>query len=99
MSGRFLFREESRMKSRNSALFIALSMLAALFFFPLRLTAHQAAPSAAKQMVPNNPAEHPAPEQPIPYTHKKHLAFCLQCKTYHTNPQPDTLTTLPATTQ
>src|SRR5882757_10069880 len=63
------------MKTRNIALFAASSMLAPLLFFSLRLTAQQAAPPLAKQMVPNNPAEHPAPEQPIPYSHKQHLAM------------------------
>lgn len=37
------------------------------------------------------PAPSPAPripEQPIPYSHKKHLALGLECKTCHTNPDP-----------
>jgi Cytochrome c7 and related cytochrome c len=84
------------MKSRNIPLFAAFSMLAALLFFALRATAQQAAPSAAKQMVPNNPSEHPAPEQPIPYSHKKHLAVGLECKNCHTNPEPGKLMTFPA---
>ncbi len=87
------------MKSRNIPLFAAFSMFAALLFFALRLTAQQAAPAAAKQMVPNNPAEHPAREQPIPYSHKKHLAFGLECKNCHTNPEPGKLMTFAATSK
>src|SRR5580700_8592270 len=52
----------------------------------------------AKKMVPDNPSEHPAPEQPIPYSHKQHLlALGLQCKDCHTNPEPGKLMTFPAT--
>src|SRR5260370_21906882 len=54
-------------------------------------------PHAAKLMVPDNPSEHPAPEQPIPYSHKQHLALGLQCKECHTNPEPGKLMTFPAT--
>src|SRR5579859_1463424 len=56
-------------------------------------------PQAVKQMVPDNPSEHPAPVQPIPYSHKKHLAFGLECKNCHTNPDPGKLMTLPATSK
>ncbi len=37
---------------------------------------------------PNAPAPAKAPEQPIPYSHKKHLAMGLKCKMCHTNPDP-----------
>jgi hypothetical protein len=42
----------------------------------------------AKPMVPDNPSPHPAPEQPLPYSHKQHLAFGLECKACHANPDP-----------
>src|SRR6267154_86187 len=87
------------MKTRTIALFAAASMLAPLLFFSLRLTAQQAAPPLAKQMVPNHPAEHPAPEQPIPYSHKQHHAFGLECKNCHTNPEPGKLMTFPPTSE
>jgi hypothetical protein len=87
------------MKGRSIALFAACSTLAALLFFALRLTAQQASPAAAKQMVPSNPSEHTAPEQPIPYSHKKHLSFGLECKNCHTNPEPGKLMTFPATSK
>jgi hypothetical protein len=84
------------MKSRNVPLLAAFSTLALLLLFALRLTAQQAAPPGAKQMVPNNPSDHAAPEQPIPYSHKKHLAVGLECKNCHTNPEPGRLMTFPA---
>lgn len=48
-----------------------------------------------KKMVLDNPSPHPAPEQPLPYSHKQHLAFGLQCKECHTNPEPGKLMTFP----
>jgi hypothetical protein len=83
---------------RNIALVIAAPVLAALFTL-----AGQAAQQVAstlpsvKKMVPDNPSEHPAPAQPIPYSHKKHLSFGLECKQCHTNPEPGKLMTFPAT--
>ncbi|HEV3420672.1 MAG TPA: cytochrome c3 family protein, partial [Candidatus Acidoferrum sp.] len=73
-------------------------MLAGFFFSACGLTAQSAAPPQdAKQMVPDNPSEHGAPAQPIAYSHKKHLAFGLECKKCHTNPEPGKLMTFPAT--
>jgi len=51
----------------------------------------------AKKMVPDNPSPHPAPEQPIPYSHKQHLAFSMPCARCHTNPEPGKLMTFPET--
>ena len=48
-------------------------------------------PAAAAWVAP------PAPEQPIPYSHKKHLALGLQCRQCHVNPDAGTLMTYPAT--
>jgi Cytochrome c7 and related cytochrome c len=39
----------------------------------------------------------PAPEQPLPYSHKTHLALGLQCQYCHVNPDMDALMTFPAT--
>ena len=36
------------------------------------------------------------PAQPIPYNHKKHLAFGLKCQQCHTNPEPGDRMTFPA---
>jgi len=55
--------------------------------------------AATKPMVPENPSPHPPPEQPLPYSHKQHLALGLQCKDCHSNGDPGKLMTLPATDQ
>jgi hypothetical protein len=38
----------------------------------------------------------PAPTQPIPYSHKKHLALGLECRQCHVNPDAGELMTFPA---
>ena len=38
-----------------------------------------------------------APVQPIPYSHKKHVALGLECRTCHVNPDPGKLMTFPPT--
>jgi hypothetical protein len=43
------------------------------------------------------PTEAVAPAQPIPYSHKKHLAFGLKCDFCHTNPAPGINMTIPQT--
>jgi hypothetical protein len=74
------------------------AMLVALLVFASGLTARLvAAPQEGKQMVPDNPSEHTPPAQPIAYSHKKHLAFGLECKKCHSNPEPGKLMTFPAT--
>jgi len=70
--------------------------LAALVIFVRSLPAEQGTPPlTANSVVPDNPSEHPAPVQPIPYSHKKHLALGLDCKTCHRNPEPGKLMTFP----
>jgi hypothetical protein len=64
---------------------------------PSHPTAHALQRPAAKHMVPDNPSPHPAPAQPIPYSHKQHLAYGLRCKECHTNPEPGKLITFPPT--
>jgi c(7)-type cytochrome triheme protein len=39
----------------------------------------------------------PAPVQPLPYSHKKHLALGIECRTCHVNPAPGALMTFPPT--
>src|SRR5919106_4500032 len=39
----------------------------------------------------------PPPEQPLPYSHKKHLALGLECATCHSMPEPGNAATLPPT--
>jgi Cytochrome c7 and related cytochrome c/Class III cytochrome C family len=59
----------------------------------------QSAPQQAtvKQLVPNHPAPPVAPEQPIPFSHKKHVSMGLQCTMCHTNPEPGAQMTFPPT--
>ena len=79
----------------QAATFQALAML---IFVATRLSVHQAgAAQAVKYMVPDNPAPHAAPAQPVPYSHKKHLALGLNCRDCHTNSDPGKLMTFPAT--
>jgi hypothetical protein len=51
----------------------------------------------AKQEVPDNPAAHPAPQQPLPFSHKAHMAKGLKCEQCHINPDPGAQMTFPAT--
>lgn len=74
--------------------------LAALLFIASRLPAQQAAPSQAVKQEVSDYAKPPAPPaQPIPYSHKKHLALGLECKFCHANPEPGKLMTFPATSR
>ncbi|HEY4980109.1 MAG TPA: cytochrome c3 family protein [Candidatus Acidoferrum sp.] len=81
-------RTESGKTSR-----ISLLLLAMFFCFGAIAQAQK----AVKLMVPDNPGPHAAPEQPLPYSHKQHLAMGLECKECHRNPEPGNLMTLPET--
>jgi hypothetical protein len=70
-----------------------LSLLTPLLFLTFGARAQQ---PAAKQEVPDNLAEHAAPAQPIPYSHKTHVALGLRCQQCHTNPYPGVQMTFPA---
>lgn len=81
---------------------MVVTLNAALLMVPfcvvLNASAQQAGATAeVKQEVPDNPVEHQPPEQPIPYSHKTHLALGLPCSTCHTNPAPGNMMTFPAT--
>jgi hypothetical protein len=52
---------------------------------------------AARQEVPDNLAPHAALAQPLPFSHKTHVALKLQCQRCHTNPEPGQQMTFPAT--
>jgi hypothetical protein len=49
------------------------------------------------QEVPDNYAVQQAPEQPVPYSHKTHIALGLACETCHANPEQDVLMGFPET--
>jgi hypothetical protein len=74
-------------------------MVAAVLWSPaFGLPAQQATQSqTVKQEVPNNPLKPAAPAQPIPCSHKTHLALGLQCLGCHTNPDPGNQMAFPAT--
>ena len=87
---------------RGISRIVAVALNAALFvvtFCVVRSAGAQqaAAGAAVKQEVPDNPLEHAPPDQPIPYSHKTHLALGLPCSTCHTNPAPGNMMTFPAT--
>jgi hypothetical protein len=68
-----------------------------LLLFAYSGHAQQAARRPARREVQENIAPHPAPEQPIPYSHKTHLALGLKCQMCHTNPDPGAEMTFPTT--
>ncbi|MGA2881691.1 MAG: cytochrome c3 family protein [Bryobacteraceae bacterium] len=71
-----------------------LSVVASLLLLTFSAKAQQV---AAKQEVPDNLSEHAAPAQPLPYSHKTHLALGLQCQQCHTNPDQGVQMAFPAT--
>jgi hypothetical protein len=86
--------------NRTAKIVAALNLaLFLLLWCPTKNAGAQQSGAAAevKQEVPDNPVEHAPPDQPIPYSHKSHLALGLPCTTCHTNPAPGNLMTFPAT--
>jgi Cytochrome c7 and related cytochrome c/Class III cytochrome C family len=87
------------MRKRNEFLFllIVLSVAAALFFAGQGVSGQETTPSGPAKQDKPTPATEPAPrEQPIPYSHKTHLALGLKCLECHPNPEPGDRMTLPA---
>jgi len=89
-------RSGQQMKIARTYKTIHFSAAAAMLLLVLALAAGA---QEAKQQVPDNVAPHPAPEQPIPYSHKTHLALGLKCQNCHTNPAPGNMMTFPATSK
>jgi hypothetical protein len=73
--------------------------LAMLFFGGSFLVLHSqsAKPQDFSDDVHDTPMPLPAPEQPLPYSHKAHLALGLECQLCHTNPDRGRLMTFPET--
>jgi hypothetical protein len=71
------------------------SMILALIFVVQSMPA-QSQGTQPKQ-VPSNPVVPAPPVQPIPFSHKTHLALDLPCLTCHANPDPGALMTFPNT--
>jgi ABC-type nitrate/sulfonate/bicarbonate transport system substrate-binding protein len=59
--------------------------------------AHAQESATSGGAVPANIAPHPAPEQPLPYSHKTHLRLGLICQLCHTNPATGAHMSFPAT--
>jgi uncharacterized membrane protein len=72
---------------------ISLPALSAL----LLLVPLPASAQSAKQEVPDNPALKAGPAQPVPFSHKKHVALGLECEGCHSNPEAGKMMTFPAT--
>jgi ABC-type nitrate/sulfonate/bicarbonate transport system substrate-binding protein len=73
------------------------AMIAAAFLLPAVGAVLAQQPAPAMSAVPANPAPHPAPEQPLPYSHKTHVGLGLACRLCHVNPAPGKEMTFPAT--
>ena len=86
-----------RERIKRVARFAAAAWAAALLFSVLPLKAQQSGGTDGRKVVPDNPAEHAAPVQPIPYSHQTHLALGLECSMCHANPEPGSLMTFPPT--
>lgn len=78
---------------------LATVALAMLFFggWQSALHAQSAQSPAIGQDVHDTPVPLPAPEQPLPYSHKAHLALGLECNLCHSNPGGGRLMTFPDT--
>ncbi len=66
------------------------------FLATLPVTASQSQ-AVVTPTVPDNIAPHPAPVQPLPFSHKTHLSAGLACRTCHIGPDPGIQMTFPAT--
>jgi hypothetical protein len=80
-----------------------LPIFSLLIFLPAVLAMHgfsnrevSSAPAASQSKDTAAPKSEP-PVQPVPYSHKKHLALGLKCQQCHVNPEPGDRMTFPAT--
>jgi hypothetical protein len=86
--------------TRNFGLPVVFALALAILFFGgscLSAAAQSTSPQTASQDVHDTPVPLPAPQQPLPYSHKAHLALGLQCTFCHTNPGGGRLMTFPDT--
>jgi len=81
---------------RNAAASLVIVAVAWVVFVTAAVGARSPAQSAALE-VPENPAPHPAPVQPLPFSHRTHGISGLPCESCHTNPEPGIQMTFPAT--
>jgi len=83
----------------GSALFILLLALSAAVAVRGVSVQKPAAAEETAQTKDSPATKSEPPAQPIPYSHKKHLAFGLKCQQCHTNPEPGDRMTFPATSK
>jgi hypothetical protein len=84
------------MRSRPAVPF---AFVVALSIFTVTAVVRTQQPATAPALsVPVNRAPHPAPEQPLPFSHKTHISRGVRCQTCHTNPEPGAQMTFPAST-
>ena len=82
------------MKPRQGSLVaLLLFTMASLLIFSVAVSSQ-----TVNQEVAKNPMHPAAPEQPIPYSHKKHVAMGLECQMCHSGPDPGSQMTFPPTT-
>jgi hypothetical protein len=80
---------------RRPAVPLGLAVALLVFVVTTAVRTQQAPPALA---VPVNAAPHPAPEQPLPFSHKTHVSRGVRCSLCHTNPEPGAQMTFPAST-
>jgi hypothetical protein len=74
-------------------------VVVAAFVFSMALALLAQSENPAEKEQPKEGDESAAPVQPIPFSHKKHLALDLKCEFCHTNPDPGIDVSLPPTGQ
>ena len=77
---------------RSAGPVLALFASETLLLFVTGLPAQQGTKSETTKRSESKPV---APEQPVPFSHKTHAAFQLQCKFCHPNPDPGNEMTIP----
>jgi cytochrome c7-like protein/class III cytochrome C family protein len=90
------------LRQRNLIIFslTAVPALAAVLFAGQSVSTQETTPKALTIQDKTKPAADSAPPvQPIPYSHKTHLALGLKCQECHPNPEPGDRMTLPATSK
>jgi Cytochrome c7 and related cytochrome c len=84
-------------RRKRSFVLVAAQTTVLLLLTTIPLLAQQASSSpVTQQTVPDNLMHPSGAVQPIPYSHKSHLALGLTCQFCHTNPEPGKLMTYPA---
>jgi hypothetical protein len=76
---------------------LGLSVLMATMIVLRGQSSGQTATAATNAAAAPAYAAPPAPVQPIPYSHKRHLALGLECRQCHVNPDAGEMMTFPAT--